>query len=105
MKSNVHLIVCVFTHVCVCVCTRVCVCAHTCVHMCACMCVCMCACFLCLYVCMCVHNSALNRSTACKTDLDVVRAMCDTEVDAALFPAVHAWLSLVTATQQQGTNR
>ncbi|XP_076446856.1 uncharacterized protein LOC143284097 [Babylonia areolata] len=40
-------------------------------------------------------------STASKTDLDVMRAMCETDVDPDLFPAIHTWLSLVSGTQQE----
>ncbi|KAL8583378.1 hypothetical protein ACOMHN_035360 [Nucella lapillus] len=40
-------------------------------------------------------------TTACKTDLDVMRAMCEADVDPTVFPAVHSWLSLVSSTQQK----
>ncbi|XP_070198136.1 ankyrin repeat and LEM domain-containing protein 2-like isoform X2 [Littorina saxatilis] len=38
----------------------------------------------------------------CKTDLDVMRAMCECDVDPTTFPTVHSWLSLVSATRQEG---
>lgn len=36
-----------------------------------------------------------------KTDLDVMRAMCDYKVDGSVFPMVQSWFGLVTATKQE----